>query len=88
MLLFPFFLAFILCWSNLISCKNLFSQDYHILNRELNTLKLVQIIHTHGDRTPSKFVQNDPYSIVPHFWPEGIGQLTYLGKIHKFFKFF
>lgn len=82
MILFQCFFP-ILFLSKIICCKNSISQDYSIiLNSDLNTLKHVQIVHTHGDRTPSKFVQNDPFSIVPHFWPEGIGQLTYLGKFY------
>lgn len=44
------------------------------------TLRLLQIIHTHGDRTPSHFVSNDPYADVRIFWPEGIGQLNKVGR--------
>ncbi|XP_075584809.1 putative acid phosphatase 5 [Dermatophagoides farinae] len=55
-----------------------------------STLRLVQLIHTHGDRTPGQFVHNDPYSIVGHFWPEGIGQLTRIGRnrMYKVGKYF
>lgn len=48
-------------------------------NSSQSTLRLVQLIHTYGDRTPSSFVHNDPFSDVQTFWPEGIGQLTNFG---------
>ncbi|KPM09853.1 lysosomal acid phosphatase-like protein 2 [Sarcoptes scabiei] len=59
--------------------------------RDSSSLRFVQMIHTHGDRTPSQFVANDPFNAVEIFWPEGVGQLTEKGKermlkIGEFFK--
>lgn len=42
-------------------------------------LKLVQIIHRHGDRTPISFFPNDQLG-TPENWPDGFGQLISKGK--------
>lgn len=46
--------------------------------KETETLKLVQIVYRHGDRTPTKIIPGDKYDIT--FWPEGLGQLMNRGK--------
>ncbi|XP_054166679.1 lysosomal acid phosphatase-like [Oppia nitens] len=48
-----------------------------------DTLKLVQIVQRHGDRTPTNFYPNDPYKN-PSIWPDGIGELTRNGKQRMF----
>lgn len=48
---------------------------------DISTLRLLQIVHTHGDRTPSNFVHNDPYADLVTFWRQGVGQLTKNGLI-------
>ena len=48
-------------------------------NHDISTLKLVQIVHRHGDRTPAEFAPNDPFKN-QSYWREGIGQLTNKGK--------
>ncbi|XP_039288747.1 prostatic acid phosphatase isoform X1 [Nilaparvata lugens] len=45
-----------------------------------DSLKLVIVVHRHGERTPTRFYKNDPYSNVEKYWPEGLGQLTTGGK--------
>ncbi|GFU28554.1 testicular acid phosphatase homolog [Nephila pilipes] len=43
-----------------------------------STLLFVQIFFRHGDRAPLQLYPNDPNS--EDIWPEGLGQLTVLGK--------
>lgn len=52
--------------------------------RDSSSLRFVQMIHTHGDRTPSQFVANDPFNAVEIFWPEGVGQLTEKGQCFRY----
>lgn len=56
-------------------------------NHPTTTLKLLQVIHRHGERTPISFA-NDPYKD-EKYWTEGIGQLTVQGKyrLHNLGKF-
>lgn len=42
-------------------------------------LKLVAIVHRHGDRTPLNFLPGDPYSD-NIFWPDGKSELLASGK--------
>lgn len=42
-------------------------------------LKLVQIVHRHGDRTQFGFFPNDKLDKL-EYWPDGLGQLTSMGK--------
>lgn len=42
-------------------------------------LKLVAIVHRHGDRAPLNFLPGDPYSD-DIFWPDGKSQLLASGK--------
>ncbi|XP_054163810.1 prostatic acid phosphatase-like [Oppia nitens] len=46
---------------------------------DMSTLRLVQLVHRHGDRNPLEFSPNDPFK-GQHFWKEGIGGLTAKGK--------
>lgn len=46
---------------------------------ENDTLKLVILIHRHGDRTPIKPYPRDPYNNAS-YWPDGWGELTIKGK--------
>jgi hypothetical protein len=48
-------------------------------NHDISTLRLLQIVHRHGDRTPVDFAPNDPFKNAIH-WREGIGELTTKGK--------
>ncbi|XP_019872634.1 testicular acid phosphatase homolog [Aethina tumida] len=43
----------------------------------------VALVYRHGDRTPSDFYENDPYSNIT-LWPEGIEQLTNEGKMRQY----
>ena len=52
-------------------------------NHDISTLKLLQIVHRHGDRTPVEFAPNDPFSS-DKYWPEGLGQLTTKGKYRMY----
>src|SRR5581483_89411 len=54
----------------LISCS---------LYDDTSTLKLVQVISRHGDRTPIFFYQTDPYRDMK-YWPDGVDELTPQGK--------
>ncbi|XP_054169317.1 uncharacterized protein LOC128966494 [Oppia nitens] len=54
-------------------------------NHDISTLKLLQIVHRHGDRSPTSFSQNDPFNDVK-YWIEGIGELTTKGK-YRLYKF-
>src|ERR1700733_13260473 len=49
---------------------------------DTSTLVLVQIVHRHGDRTPTQFYGGDPYA--DYRWPDGEGQLTPNGKQRMF----
>ncbi|XP_075227290.1 prostatic acid phosphatase-like isoform X2 [Lycorma delicatula] len=60
-------------------------------NEDSKSPDLVAIIHRHGDRTPTRTYENDPYKDEQKYWPIGLGQLTkkgkrqlyYLGKIFR-----
>jgi prostatic aicd phosphatase len=52
-------------------------------NHDISTLKLLQIVHRHGDRTPLDFAPNDPFKGIS-YWREGIGQLTTKGKYRMY----
>ena len=51
---------------------------------ETSTLKLIEILHRHGERTPIEFIDGDPFGDEKH-WPMGLGQLTLKGK-HRMYK--
>ncbi|KAH9519103.1 Testicular acid phosphatase [Bulinus truncatus] len=46
-----------------------------------STLKLIQIIHRHGDRSPEHSYPNDPYK---NIWLQGFGQLSKLGMMQGY----
>ena len=52
-------------------------------NHDISTLKLLQIVHRHGDRTPIMFTPNDPFKN-ESYWTEGIGELTTKGKYRMY----
>lgn len=41
-------------------------------------IRLVQIVHRHGDRNPISFYPNDPHKVDD--WPDGLGELQIAGK--------
>ncbi|GFR10041.1 testicular acid phosphatase homolog [Trichonephila clavata] len=47
-------------------------------SKDDSTLLFLQILFRHGDRAPLKLYPNDPNT--EEAWPEGLGQLTVLGK--------
>ena len=51
---------------------------------ETSTLKLIEILHRHGERTPLEFIDGDPFGH-QKYWPMGLGQLTLKGK-HRMYK--
>lgn len=52
-------------------------QNDHQQHDHLNdTLRMVFIIHRHGDRTPIQLYPKDPYQDQIKFWPDGWAQLT------------
>ncbi|CAG2101298.1 unnamed protein product [Medioppia subpectinata] len=59
------------------------SPDNGIGTYDTSTLVLVQLIQRHGDHTPSKFYQGDPYA--NDSWPDGLGALTPKGK-HRMYE--
>ncbi|CAG2109809.1 unnamed protein product [Medioppia subpectinata] len=48
-------------------------------NHDISTLKLLQVVHKHGERAPVSWTPNDPYNNVK-YWPEGLSELTARGK--------
>ena len=52
-------------------------------NHDISTLRLVQVVFRHGDRTALDLPPNDPYRD-EKYWPEGIGQLTKNGKLRMY----
>ena len=68
----------------------LFISVFHLIHswsdHDTSTLKLLQILHRHGDRTPTDFFDGDPYGKdLDKYWPNGLGQLTLKGK-HRMYK--
>jgi hypothetical protein len=54
-----------------------------IFECDSSSLKLVQIVQRHGDRTPTNFYANDPYK-QESYWPDGIGEMTRKGKTRMY----
>lgn len=50
---------------------------------DTSTLKLLQIVQRHADRTPLEFYPNDPYKNSSN-WPDGFSQLSLNGKKRMF----
>ncbi|CAG2113415.1 unnamed protein product, partial [Medioppia subpectinata] len=48
-------------------------------NDNMATLKLLQVVHRHGDRAITKIYANDPYKDTAN-WPEGIAELSAKGR--------
>ena len=57
--------------------------SYRWPNHDISTLKLLQIVHRHGEKAPQWFTPNDPFKN-ESFWTEGIGQLTIKGKYRMY----
>ena len=49
-------------------------------NHDVSTLKHLQIVHRHGERTVNFLEDKDPFQNLSKYWPEGLGQLTNRGK--------
>ncbi|CAL8126740.1 unnamed protein product [Orchesella dallaii] len=52
-------------------------------SENLETLRLVQVVMRHGDRTPIDRYPKDPYNS-RKYWPEGLGRLTKRGKLMQY----
>ena len=52
-------------------------------NHDISTLKLLQLVHRHGDRSPTGFPPNDPFRN-GQYWSEGIGELSTKGKYRMY----
>lgn len=61
----------------------LFVLNILIYECDSSSLKLVQIVQRHGDRTPTNFYANDPYK-EESYWPDGIGEMTRKGKTRMY----
>jgi hypothetical protein len=57
---------------------------YAEIKPNLETLRLVQVVFRHGDRTPTESYPNDLYKNSSEFWPIGLGQLTDVGKQQQY----
>ena len=77
--------TFLLFINALILCSQQTRASDRWPNHDISTLKLLQIVHRHGDRTPVVFSPNDPFKN-ESYWPEGIGELTTKGK-YRMYKF-
>ena len=55
-------------------------------NHDISTLKLLQIVHRHGERTVLKdsMPTTDPFKTGQIYWAEGFGQLTNAGKYRMY----
>ncbi|XP_059474786.1 prostatic acid phosphatase-like isoform X2 [Neocloeon triangulifer] len=64
-----------------ITCAASLAQDQNNYDvDDPSTVILTNIIFRHGDRTPVDPYPTDPYRNVSVYWPEGLGQLTDVGK--------
>lgn len=45
-------------------------------HRDISMLRLLQIVHRHGDRSPTFPPPNDPFQDISKYWVEGVGELT------------
>ncbi|CAG2179606.1 unnamed protein product, partial [Oppiella nova] len=50
---------------------------------DISTLKLLQIVHRHGDRAPAVWTKKDPFKDMK-YWPAGFGELTAQGKYRMY----
>ncbi|XP_054162090.1 prostatic acid phosphatase-like [Oppia nitens] len=50
----------------------------------IDTLKLLQIVHRHGDRNPTLDLPNDPFIDLKKYWPEGEMEMTNNGKYRMY----
>ncbi len=53
-------------------------------NHDIQSLKLLHVIHRHGERTPIQFSPNDPFSDLDKYWMGGNGELTPQGKYRMY----
>jgi len=76
-----YFIARFLLFSTLVS-----GFVHHCTSEGVNlkTLKKVQVLYRHGDRSPLKSYPNDPYNDETKYWPKGPGQLTEIGKDQQY----
>jgi len=85
--LFVAFLITTVISRNLEDSQNVRTGLFHILGHgnsaDLQTLRLVQVIMRHGDRTPIDRYPKDPYDS-RKYWPEGFGRLTQRGKMMQY----
>ncbi|CAB3378604.1 Hypothetical predicted protein [Cloeon dipterum] len=65
-----------------ITLASSLAQDQNV--DDPSTVILTNIIFRHGDRTPVEPYPTDPYRNVSVYWPEGLGQLTDVGKEQHF----
>ncbi len=54
-------------------------------NHDISSLKLLQVVCRHGDRTPVSFTANDPFSD-EKYWSERPGVLTHCGRRRMYLK--
>ena len=74
MILFEVFIAFTLCFTPV------FLWDNHTVS----TLRLLQIVVRHGDRTITQIYPKDPFRNLTEYWFEGLGELTAPGKYRMY----
>ncbi|XP_054153328.1 prostatic acid phosphatase-like [Oppia nitens] len=53
-------------------------------NHDISTLKLLQLVHRHADRSPLSFAPKDPYKDITKYWGQGFGELTNKGKYRMY----
>src|SRR5882724_5499887 len=53
-------------------------------NHSISTLKVLQVVHRHGDRNIENWYPNDPFLNRSKYWREGEGALTVQGKYRMY----
>ncbi|KAJ6639919.1 Prostatic acid phosphatase [Pseudolycoriella hygida] len=62
-----------------VLCETNSNSHLHNDDDSKGDLLFVQLIFRHGDRTPLRFYENDPWKD-PKYWEDDLGQLTNVGK--------